>query len=776
MTSRFRLIVCVLVACAVSSSAARATVAVPAITEPEFANQVISPYDVHMVAGPFVGSPGENHVCSDWELRVTATDELVWSASCVQGTLAVHIHLGDGQFTGSLTGDHELRPSTGYTLRVRFLGDAPPPNTDWSDWATRPFLTASASVILPLILSDIAALPAPRWLDGSGQPVLLPAGDASAVLRLEAPGGGTLLQLTPGASGNQALNPPPIAAHGPVHVYVAAGGSSLDLPASHLLFTDGSGQDRDIALPPIALAAGGAAGFWVDVAGDAFAAAAVPPAGAAPDFTTQVAGATIPWAVRQPGFVIDLVASELQLPVNIAFLPSPGSNPTDPFFYVTELYGNVQLVTRNGSVSPYATGLLNFDPLGSFPGSGEKGLTGIVVEPASGDLFVSAVEAVPPEANNHFPRVMRLHSADGGLTMASQTTILDFPTEPLGPSHQISNLTIGPDGKLYVHIGDGLFTTPALDLTSVRGKILRVNLDGSAPTDNPFYATANGVTATQLIFAYGLRNPFGGAWRQADGAQWEVENGPSVDRLAKIVAGRNYLWDGTDASMANYAAYNWSPAVAPVNIAFVQPGTFGGSSFPAEKMDHAFVTESGPTYAPGPQGLGKRISEFSFDLDGNLTSGPLPLIEYIGAGRATATALAAGPDGLYFGDLYEDFGESSPVDRGAHVFRIRYVGVADFTSSVDACVAGQSVSFTDASSVPGASAWRWDFGDGAVSSEQNPVHVYESPGSFDVRLTVTGSGGDAVRQKAAEIAVAPAPRTISALPEPPPATRTLEPR
>jgi hypothetical protein len=138
MRNGLRLIVCLLVACALSSSAARATVAVPAITEPEFANQVISPYDVHMVAGPFVGSPGENHVCSDWELRVTTTDELVWSASCVQGTLAVHIHLGDGQFTGSLTGAHELRPSSGYTLRVRFLGDAAPTRTERLGHATLP--------------------------------------------------------------------------------------------------------------------------------------------------------------------------------------------------------------------------------------------------------------------------------------------------------------------------------------------------------------------------------------------------------------------------------------------------------------------------------------------------------------------------------------------------------------------------------------------------------------------------------------------------------------
>lgn len=211
MSIRLRSLVCAFVVFAVAC-AARATVAVPAITEPEFDGQVISPYDVHMVAGPFVGSPGESHVCSDWELRVTNTNELIWSASCVQGTLAVHIHLGDGQFTGALTGKHELAPSTDYTLRVRFLGDAPPPNTDWSDWATRPFMTASAAAIQPLILSDVAALPTPRWQDGSGQPVLLPAGAPPAVLRLEAEGGATLLELTPGSegggtSGNHVLNP-----------------------------------------------------------------------------------------------------------------------------------------------------------------------------------------------------------------------------------------------------------------------------------------------------------------------------------------------------------------------------------------------------------------------------------------------------------------------------------------------------------------------------------------------------------------------------------------
>src|SRR5262245_43991939 len=299
MSHRLRLIVCMLAAAALAS-AARATVLPPAISEPEFDNQVISPYDVHMVAGPFVGSPGETHVCSDWEIRDTASNELVWSASCVQGTLAVHIHLGDGQFGGSLAGQHELRPSTAYTLRVRFLGDAPPPDSDWSDWATRPFLTASPSAILPLVLSDVAALPVPRWKDGSGQDVLLP-GAFPTTLRLEVPGGGTLLQLTPPAaseSGNHVTNPAAIAAHGPVHVYVAAGGRALALPASTLFFTDGSGEDREIALPAISLPALATSGFWVDVAGDAFAAPAVVPAGAVPDFSTPASAAAIPWAGR----------------------------------------------------------------------------------------------------------------------------------------------------------------------------------------------------------------------------------------------------------------------------------------------------------------------------------------------------------------------------------------------------------------------------------------------------------------------------------------------
>jgi len=63
-------------------------------------------------------------------------------------------------------------------------------------------------------------------------------------------------------------------------------------------------------------------------------------------------------------------------------------------------------------------------------------------------------------------------------------------------------------------------------------------------------------------------------------------------------------------------------------------------------MDHAFVTESGPTYATGPQELGKRIVEFDPQPGGEMGGHPHGLVEYTGTGKATAVGLAAGPDGL----------------------------------------------------------------------------------------------------------------------------------
>ena len=133
---------------------------------------------------------------------------------------------------------------------------------------------------------------------------------------------------------------------------------------------------------------------------------------------------------------------------------------------------------------------------------------------------------------------------------------------------------------------------------------------------NPFYSASDGITPRDYVYAYGLRNPFGGASHTTDDSLYMVDNGPSVDRFARVLPGRNFLWDETNDSMRAFALYTWEPSHAPVNIAFVQRDTASQSGFAAQKMDHAFVTEAGPPWAPGRQHKGKRIVEFVPDRRG----------------------------------------------------------------------------------------------------------------------------------------------------------------
>ena len=286
-------------------------------------------------------------------------------------------------------------------------------------------------------------------------------------------------------------------------------------------------------------------------------------------------------------------------------------------------------------------------------------------------VYKPSPEQIPPgEKVRHYAQVVRFHSSKDGGVATRRTTVLDIP-ESQGPSHQIGSVSIGPDRKLYVQVADGLSVESAQNLESLLGKVLRVNLDGSPAADNPFYDASDGITPRDYVYAYGLRNPFGGAWRAADDSLYMVENGPSVDRFARVVPGRNFLWDETNDSMRAFALYAWEPSHAPVNIAFVQRDTAARSGFAARKMDHAFVTEAGPTWAPGPQYNGKRIVEFVPDRRGRYRARPRTFVEYTGVGRATTLGLAVAPDGLYFTDLYKDVKYDSPTDRGAKLWRVR---------------------------------------------------------------------------------------------------------
>lgn len=397
-------------------------------------------------------------------------------------------------------------------------------------------------------------------------------------------------------------------------------------------------------------------------------------------FATQplgVGNSNESWAVHEPGFEIELASHGLQLPVNIAFHPNPGTNDHDVYYYVTELYGNIKWAARDGHLHDYATNVLNFDPLGPFPGSGEKGLGGIWVE-TNGNLLVTMLYA--PNTNNpgvQYPKVTRFLSAPDGESSTGTVDLLLIPEES-GASHQISHVEVGPDGLIYVNVGDGTVPANALSTNSYQGKILRMNPNGTPATNNIYYSPSNGTNAADYIYARGVRNPFGGAWRYSNTNYYEVENGPDIDRMVKVTNGASYGWDGSNASISNNALFRWYPITAPVNMTFVQSGPANYCGFPTQYWNYGFVSESGPTWATGPftntaVKNGKRVRLFEFNSTGNVVTNR-PFVEYIGTGKGTCVALAAGPDGLYFSDLYKDQEFVDPTARGANIWRISWVG------------------------------------------------------------------------------------------------------
>lgn len=352
-----------------------------------------------------------------------------------------------------------------------------------------------------------------------------------------------------------------------------------------------------------------------------------------------------------PGFQIELVTTGLSLPVNLAFVKNPPKNPKDPLVYITELYGQVRVLTKDWSLETYATNLLNYKPDYKFPGSGESGVTGIVVEPESGDLFLSMIYESGGQLKS---KIVRTKSANG-LKMDSQTVIIDnIPSTHA--AHQIQALTIGFDGKLYVNLGDGMGKpNPAQDDNDLRGKILRMNFDGSIPEDNP--------NPKSLIFAKGFRNPFGARWRKSDGCLYVSDNGPdNDDRIAKVTPGGNCGWP---RSMRDDAIFYWDYTQAPTAIDFCQE-----SEFPEKYHDELFCCLHGYAYMKGRNVKGKKIVKIKLNKNGPGILSYDEFATYIGEGPAAPCGLSFGPGGLYFTDLHGDLGEKTDVPTG-NLYRIK---------------------------------------------------------------------------------------------------------
>ena len=195
--------------------------------------------------------------------------------------------------------------------------------------------------------------------------------------------------------------------------------------------------------------------------------------------------------------------------------------------------------------------------------SGEQGLLGLALDPNfAQNHYVYSYYTVSGATMN---RVVRYTESSGSCTQ--ETVILD--NLPSSTNHNGGIIQFGPDGKLYVIIGDAENTANSQNVTSLAGKVLRVNPDGSSPSDNPFFSNAN--ANAQKVFSLGHRNSYGFTFHGHTGHLWETENGPGDnDEINRAMAGGNYGWP-TVGGIANNPNFRnpilaYTPTIAPTGI------------------------------------------------------------------------------------------------------------------------------------------------------------------------------------------------------------------
>jgi aldose sugar dehydrogenase len=169
-------------------------------------------------------------------------------------------------------------------------------------------------------------------------------------------------------------------------------------------------------------------------------------------------------------------------------------------------------------------------------GAGERGALGVALHPRWPEkpfVYVYVTRRADGRLRNQIVRIR-----DRGGRGAGLTTILTTPASS-SPYHNGGRIMFGPDGKLYAIVGDGHNARNAQDRTgNLRGKILRMNPDGSVPGTNPMIGGRR-----SRIFAFGIRNSFGFTFDPAQGNLWETENGPECnDEINYVRPGDNYAW------------------------------------------------------------------------------------------------------------------------------------------------------------------------------------------------------------------------------------------
>ena len=336
--------------------------------------------------------------------------------------------------------------------------------------------------------------------------------------------------------------------------------------------------------------------------------------------------------------MVETVATGLDTPWSIVFT-------SDTRMLVAERPGRVRMI-EDGKLLPTPVHVFS-----EVSETGEEGLMSLALHPEYPSNRWVYISLAYEEKNVLWVKVMRF--IDRGDWFSDGINIID--RIPAAQYHAGCRLLFGPDGKLYVSTGDATEKSLAQDMNSLAGKILRLNADGSIPTDNP---------SGSALWSYGHRNPQGLAWHPDYGALYSSEHGPSVfdgpaggDEINLIEKGKNYGWPlvshkerraGTEAPLIVF-----TPAEAPGSLMI-----YSGRAFPDWRGNLFFGALRG-------EGLIRLVVD-PRDPKKILSSEKIAEVRF---GRIRE--VMEGPDGfIYFTTSNRD-GRGKPVTEDDRVFRLR---------------------------------------------------------------------------------------------------------
>jgi glucose/arabinose dehydrogenase len=428
-------------------------------------------------------------------------------------------------------------------------------------------------------------------------------------------------------------------------------------------------------------------------------------------------------------FQNEVLATGFDLPTAVRFLP-------DGRMLVVELQGRIKVLPPPYA-APDATLFLQLTNVGSA--GVQQGLYDIALDPGfTGNHFYYLFYTLGTPNRDRLSRFTANASLTG--TVAGSERVLYQDPQDANAEHHGGAVSFGNDGKLYFTTGEHFDAPAAQSLSSPRGKVHRINPDGTVPTDNPFYdGTGPNVDS---IWARGLRNPYRAFYDAPSGRLFVGDVGGNDNNTSKEevdlgARGANYGWpdsEGPCSAPCTSPLYSYPHAGrdASVTGGFV----YHGSQYPASYQGSYFFADYTQNW----------IRRLTFDAGGNVTGAFAfePANGSVDGPYGDIVYLTEGPDGaLYYVDLgYSDIGGTFGVSK---IRRIRFVSgnqapVASASANPTSGPAPLEVSFSGAgSSDPEGQplTYQWTFGDGQTSTAANPVHTYARAGQYSARLSVS---------------------------------------